>query len=279
MAQYKRVVIIGVGLLGGSIGKSLRQRGLAEETIGVGRDHQRLQAAVDAGAIDRASTDAAKAVQEADVLVTCVPVQRIVSSLRDCLPSLPDSAIVTDVGSTKQWIVQELSQLDPQRFCGAHPLAGSDKSGVEFANADLFEGKTTVVTPSAQTPRATLDRTTRFWESLGCRTLQMSAADHDLAIARTSHLPHILAAALAGKTGPELLPLVASGWSDTTRVASGSVEMWLQILQENKLPILGALADFRVALDAWADALQNEDLQQVRTLLQTGKNIRDSVGN
>lgn len=279
MPQFERVVIIGVGLLGGSIGKALRERKLVGQVVGCGRNLARLQVALECGAVDAISEQLPEAVSKADVVVSCLPVQKIADSLSSCLATLPEDAILTDVGSTKASIVDALTALEPNRFCGSHPLAGSDKSGVEFASADLLNGKLTVVTPTELTPTTTLARTLEFWELLGSSTLQLSPAEHDEAIARTSHLPHILAAALAAHTPQELLPLVASGWKDTTRVASGSVEMWLQILLENKQPISDTLQNFRGTLESWLQALAQDDLEQLRSLLETGKNTRDSVGN
>ncbi|MCA9156721.1 MAG: prephenate dehydrogenase/arogenate dehydrogenase family protein, partial [Planctomycetales bacterium] len=166
-----------------------------------------------------------------------------------------------------------------ETFCGSHPLAGSEKSGVGFALADLFAGKLAVITPSEQTPEPLAERTEKFWQALGSRTLRMTPQEHDCGVARTSHLPHIVASALAAATPQALLPLAASGWCDTTRVAAGGVELWQQILLENRQPVLEALQEFSASLQPWIAALSAGDTGRIEQLLQAGKQQRDSVGN
>lgn len=278
MAQFDRVVIVGVGLLGGSIGLALRERNLARRVIGFGPREQSLQAAIIAGAVDQVELDLATACRGADVVVICTPVKWVAYYARQCAPHLNPNGWITDVGSTKARIVEELSQ-DADTFCGSHPLAGSDKSGVEHASPSLFDGRLTVITPSDATRELRIGQVEDFWHMLGAQTVRLSASEHDRAIASTSHLPHIVAAALAAATPTKLLPLVASGWCDTTRIAGGSAELWLQILDENREPVLHALRHYGRALDDWIEALQNGDQAHLEELLQTGKKIRDSVGN
>jgi len=277
--NFKRVVIVGVGLLGGSLGLALKARGLAQEVVGWGRRIETLRPALDLKAVDRIETDLPNACQQADLVVVCTPVECIVPSVLQCLPSLAENGLVTDVGSTKRAICDQLNSSATRHFCGSHPLAGSDKSGVAYATARLFEDRLTIITPTADTPPPLLARTERLWQAVGSRTLTMSPADHDQAVAHISHLPHIVAAALAAGTPQALLPLAASGWCDTTRVAGGGVELWRQILQENRGPILHALEGFAASLEPWIDALRRNDSQQLEQLLEAGKQKRDSVGN
>jgi prephenate dehydrogenase len=277
--NFKRVVIVGVGLLGGSLGLALKARGLAQEVVGWGRRIETLRPALDLKAVDRIETDLPNACQQADLVVVCTPVECIVPSVLQCLSSLAEDGLVTDVGSTKRAICDQLNSSATRHFCGSHPLAGSDKSGVAYATARLFEDRLTIITPTADTPPPLLARTERLWQAVGSRTLTMSPADHDQAVAHISHLPHIVAAALAAGTPQALLPLAASGWCDTTRVAGGGVELWRQILQENRGPILHALEGFAASLEPWIDALRRNDSQQLEQLLEAGKQKRDSVGN
>lgn len=279
MAEYDRAVIIGVGLLGGSIGLALRQRQLARTVLGVGRNQPGLERAVRFGAIDAYELDLNSACQGAELVVVCTPVQDVIHIVEHCLPHIASDALVTDVGSTKRRICAGLADVAQQNFCGAHPLAGSEKSGVEHATAKLLERRLTVVTPSAATPPLLVERTERLWQSLGSRTLRMSPDEHDRALAQTSHLPHIVASALAAATPIELLPLAASGWCDTTRVAAGGAELWRQILEENREPVLHALEGFAATLAEWVRALEAGDMGQVEELLLAGKHKRDSVGN
>ncbi|MEM8732976.1 MAG: prephenate dehydrogenase/arogenate dehydrogenase family protein [Planctomycetota bacterium] len=278
MTRFDRVVIVGVGLLGGSIGLSLRERKLARSVIGTSRSPRNRDLAIQRGAVDECFDNVRQACERgADLVIICTPVQHIASAARDCQSTLRPGGLITDVGSTKAQICEEL--VDVPRFLGSHPLAGSDKSGVEFASSDLFQDRTTVLTPRNDQDGELLQAAHAFWQGLGSKTITMPPAEHDAAVAATSHLPHILAAALAGSTTEALLPLVASGWMDTTRIASGNVEMWQQIVQENQRPILNALIDFQESLGDWIQAIENKDGDQIASLLTLGKRIRDTVGN
>ncbi len=277
--EFNRAVIVGVGLLGGSVGLALRARGMARHIVGWGRRAESLHEALVLGAIDSIDTDLASACRDADLVVVCTPVQCVVPQVLACLDVIAAGGLITDVGSTKFSICSQLAGSGDANFCGSHPLAGSEKSGVSFASPELFSGRLTVVTPTPQTSPELAHRTEGFWRALGSRTLRMSPLEHDCAVARTSHLPHIVAAALAAETPDELLPLAASGWCDTTRVAAGSIAMWRQILQENRLPVLDALQQFTASLEIWIEALRRDDAEQIEQLLLAGKQQRDSVGN
>ncbi len=277
--EFNRAVIVGVGLLGGSVGLALRARGMAQHIVGCGRSSESLQQALAMGAVDAIETDLPSACREADLVVVCTPVQCVVPHVLTCLEGIAATGLVTDVGSTKYSICSQLVGRGDANFCGSHPLAGSEKSGVSYAAPDLFRGRLTVVTPTPHTCPKLAERTEQLWQALGSRTLRMSPLEHDCGVARTSHLPHIVAAALAAETPDALLPLAASGWCDTTRVAAGGVELWRQILQQNRLPVLDALQQFTASLELWIEALRRDDSAQIEQLLLAGKQQRDSVGN
>lgn len=278
MPQYERVVIIGVGLLGGSIGLALRKRGLANRVIGIGRNLLSLEQARKLGAITDVSQSLQSACENADLVVVCTPVQQISLWVNTCseLP-LSSNCLITDVGSTKSNIVGSVDQSAHSRFCGSHPIAGSERSGVQFASAELLEGRMTIVTPTSATPAQVAVRIEEFWHSIGSQTQQMTAAEHDQAIANISHLPHLIASALACATESELLPLVGTGWQDTTRIAAGGVEMWQQIVAENSKPILQALNGFTLHLQEWIEVIESGNSKQLVKLLECGKSKRDSV--
>lgn len=280
MDKYEHVVIVGVGLLGGSIGMGLRARGLAKRVTGCGRSPQKLESAVELGAIDDYQTDLARACRSADLAIVCTPVQQVVEIALECMQAMP-GGLVTDVGSTKATICQDVdaAQTGQAAFCGSHPLAGSDKSGVEFARADLLVDRLTILTPSPNTTESTLAQTARFWQSLGSRTRTLAPQEHDAAIASTSHVPHIVAAAVAASTPAELLSLAASGWCDTTRIAAGSTDMWRQIICENMGPVTESLKSFSREIQTWLSALEAGDVKKIQKLLDAGKQNRDSVGN
>ncbi len=270
---------MGVGLIGGSIGLALRERKLARRVIGIGRTQTSLDRAKSLGAVDEYTSDLPIGVREADVIVVCTPVDSIAPQVREIAGCCPPAALITDAGSTKQSIVAavEAGKQPRPRFVGSHPLAGSEKSGVEFARADLFAGRVTLVTPTRRTDAADVARVCEFWASLGSLVMQMTPAEHDRALASTSHLPHLLASALAGSTLLEDLPLVAGGWRDTTRVAAGDASLWRQILLDNRQHVLKSLARFEKTLAAFRAALERDHGTKLEKLLQNAAEIRNAV--
>lgn len=280
MTQFERAVIVGVGLLGGSIGMALRKREIAKQVVGFSPRGNSLDSAIALKAIDCGAKSLAQACQGADLAIVCTPVQSVARYAEDCFSLMPPNCLITDVGSTKQSIVDSIEKSPAaKRFIGSHPLAGSEKSGVEYAREDLLIGKLVVVTPAINSDSQLVQLTDRLWQSLGARTLLMSPEEHDAALARTSHLPHILASALAAATPSELLPLAATGWRDTTRVASGGADLWRQILEENRQPVIKALEGFASDLQQWLAALRTSDSSQLEQLLLEGKQKRDALGN
>ena len=286
--EFDRLLIVGVGLLGGSIGLAARRKGLSREILGVCRRQETGQLAVESGAIDRSLSDAQLAetckewaqpgsAQPRVMAVVCTPVQSIPDYVRQLADWLPETATITDVGSTKSSICEQLR--DVPTFCGAHPLAGSDRSGVEHARADLFDQRMTVLTPDVDTNSQLLERTRCFWESLGSRTVCMPAQEHDRGLAHTSHLPHVVASALSASLPNDLSPLAATGWMDTTRVAAGNVDLWQQILCENSQPVAAALKQYVDSLQDWIRAIESDDADSLKQLLAAGKHKRDSLGS
>ena len=165
------------------------------------------------------------------------------------------------------------------RFVGSHPLAGSEKTGVEHARENLFDGRIVIITPSEHTAPSAVEEVQLLWKSLGAVVVTMEPAAHDAAVASTSHLPHLIASLLAAITPPDLLKLTAGGWLDTTRIAAGDVSLWQQILLDNREPVLAALSRFETDLALWRRALEQRDAVALQSLLQQGKTIRDAVGN
>jgi prephenate dehydrogenase len=285
MPYWDRVAIIGVGLIGGSIGLGLRQRNLARHIIGIGRRMETLRTAENRGAITEATTDLAAGVAQAELVIIGTPVQTIVDQVKQVAEAAKSGTLVTDVGSTKQSIVEGADRALAgalglwTSFVGSHPLAGSERTGVEFARADLLEGRTVVVTPSEASKSDAVERVESLWQALGAKVVRMSAAEHDQAVAATSHVPHVVAAALAAATKQDYLPLTATGWADTTRVAAGDVELWRQILSDNRPHVLAQLREFEKFIAAYAAALERGDEAQLAHLLQQGKRHRDAVGS
>ncbi|HJT33501.1 MAG TPA: prephenate dehydrogenase [Pirellulales bacterium] len=279
MKHWDTVAIVGVGLIGGSIGRGLRRRGLAREVVGVGRRQESLRTAQQLGAVDRTTLDLAEAAAEADLVVVCTPVGRIAADVRAAAKASRNHALITDVGSTKAQIVAELDGALPggSRFVGSHPLAGSEKNGPAAADADLFVDRTVLVTPIDSTREDDLAAIGDLWASLGARVVKLSPADHDRALAATSHLPHLVAAALAATTSPDDLPLTATGWADTTRIASGDPELWSQIFLSNQAPVLAALSRYQETIGQLRQAIESRDDGELVRLLAEARNRRDQL--
>jgi prephenate dehydrogenase len=279
--KLRALAIIGVGLIGGSIGLAAKSRGVARHVIGAGRDADKLEEARRLGAIDAWKLDADDAVQDADLCIFCTPVDRIAAQIRSASTRFIKGALVTDAGSTKEEIVQAVEAEVPEhvQFVGGHPLAGSEKKGVEHARADLFVKRWTVLTPTAKTPPAAVQGVRSFWQALGAEVRVMSPAEHDRALALTSHLPHLLAAALAGVLPDEWRDLTATGFRDTTRVAGGDPEIWTPILQHNRQAVLAALEMLEDRLGNFRRALAENDVARIDLLLAQGKKVRDALGS
>lgn len=278
------LTIIGVGLIGGSIGLAARQRRLARRIIGVGRNEATLAKALALKAVDETDTDVAHGVREADLVVVCTPVESIPEYVLAAAEHARPGTLVTDAGSTKAAIVQQIEAGLRKRksqvgFIGSHPMAGSEKNGAEHARADLFQHRSVIVTPTKKSSPEALAKVRAFWESLGGQVFEMSPADHDKAVATISHVPHVVAAALAAATPEECWPLVAGGWLDSTRIAAGDPELWRQILSQNRSHTLKGLARFEKVLTALREALDSENDAKLLKLLQAGKNNRDAVGS
>ncbi len=273
------LLIVGVGLIGGSLAAAVRARQLVRRVIGLGRNAERLQQAVDFGLLDGFVTTPTNTPRETSLVVVCTPVPRIVDDVRSLMPHLSTSALITDAGSTKQSLCESLSDLvmQPPVFLGSHPIAGSDKQGFEYASADLFQGRTCVVTPLPQHSEAAVGRVERFWQGVGMQTRRLSPAEHDRALARTSHVPHVVAAAVAGSLSPADLPWTGSGFRDTTRIAAGDPDLWTGILRENADEVLAGIAAVQRQLDQFSAALTNGDVAALREQLAIGKRLRDQL--
>ena len=287
MRTWDTVAIIGVGLIGGSIGLALRERKLARRVVGIGRRASSLQSALARGCVSETTTSIAEGVKQAEVVVVCTPVAEIAGQVVEAARHLPEAGIITDAGSTKAQVVTDAETALAARFAGqmpfvgSHPIAGSEKSGPDAATSDLFNQRVVVVTPTETSSEATVVAVEQFWQSLGARTMRMHPQEHDAKLARTSHLPHLVASALAATTpgNGESLPLTGSGWADTTRIAAGDPELWRQILLANRGPTLNALADFEAVLKSWRHALENMDGRLLFALLEEGKRRRDAMGS
>lgn len=280
-AKSECLAIIGVGLIGGSVGLAARRSGRYGPILGVERNAEALEVAQAAGCIDAGGSNLAQVARQADIIVVCTSVNLIADIVIEAAQHCRPGTLITDVGSTKATIVDAVERgLAKERlFIGSHPLAGSERCGPQSARTDLFDGRLAVLTPTEQTSREALHRATQFWESLGARTWAMLPEDHDRCLATTSHLPHLVAAALAVSLPPVDPMFTATGFRDTTRLASGDPTLWTAILRQNALHVREALHEFRRRIDEFDSALRRDDAEALKQLLTEAKKVRDDLGN
>jgi cyclohexadieny/prephenate dehydrogenase len=274
---FEQITIVGVGLIGGSVGLAAKARNAAGFVVGTGRDAKNLANAERLGAIDFGTTDLAVAVQGSDLIVVCTPVDRIASTILAAAPHCKPGAIFTDGGSTKLNIAQQVERELPGHlaFVPAHPLAGSEKNGVENARVDLFERRVTILTPLDANGLLAVKA---FWEALGSRVHVMPPDEHDRALAATSHLPHAASAGIASSTPLNWLPLSAGGFRDVTRIAGGDPALWTAIFLENRDAVLSALSRFTSRMDDFRRLVDTGDSAGLHAWLAEAKQVRDALG-
>jgi prephenate dehydrogenase len=279
-APLGTVTIFGMGLIGGSIGLALRARRLAARVVGIGRSLERLQTAIERGAADAVTTDLAEGLADADVVILCSTVSHILATIPDALRLLPPGAVLTDVGSTKEQIV--LAAGGAPYFVGGHPMAGSERAGIEAATATLFEKATWAVTPHPTNDPDAVRTVQALAEVLGANVLVVPPATHDAMVAITSHLPHVLSSALmrqARATAAEHRDtprLAAGGFADMTRIAASSPEIWRDICLSNRGAVLAALRAYRAELDVIEQAVADSDAAAIESFFAAGADAKRS---
>ncbi len=281
--MIRRLAIVGIGLLGGSVAKGVRAAALAEEIVGIGRDLARLEPAVRDGALDRVTTDIAAGVRGADLVVLAAPVLTNESLLEIMWRAADDATVITDVGSTKASVVgaaRRLERARPLAFVGSHPMAGSDRSGYAVARADLFQGATVIVTPTDTTDAAAVKRVIGLWEALGARVSTLDPETHDRVVAAISHLPHLVAYALVDavtRFEPSAFTFAARGFKDTTRIAASDARMWQEIFLDNRPALMASVEVFRAALTSLERLVAAGDAAAVEGALATIKQTREAL--
>lgn len=224
-----------------------------------------------------ASTDLQAVIANAHCIVLCTPVETMPDLARHMLDALAPAAVVTDAGSVKGTVVAECESILGGRFIGAHPIAGSDRTGIDAATAELYEGATCVLTPTTRTAPAALKAARELWQSVGCHLREMSPEAHDAALARTSHLPHAVASAVAAaieRSVPGWPQLAGSGYRDATRIALGNPDLWTGILLANRAEVSTSIAELGEILQNMRAALEADDAEAIRALLAEGQTAR-----
>ena len=286
MRRFKRVAVLGVGLIGGSFAAALRRAGAAATLAGFDRDGQALERAISLGVIDAAAGSVTEAVRGADLVVIAVPVRAMGPVLHDVALAMDANAVVTDVGSTKTDVVRTArAELRERfaRFVPGHPIAGRETSGVDAASADLFKGARVVVTPEQETAPDALESVRAAWEAAGGRVTRLSAEDHDRVFAAVSHLPHLLSFALVSEiaeraNGADLLGFAAGGFRDFTRIAASSPEMWRDIALQNRVALLEEIDRYSARLAVFRELVDRGDGPGLQRLMAEARASRQALG-
>lgn len=281
--MFKKVVIAGVGLIGGSLGLALTKRKLAEEVVGVDPDQDNLRLAVQLGAVRRAEV-LAEAVPAADLLILATPIGVTLGVLEMALPYLTPGTVITDVGSVKGRLVERAETMLPAgvHFVGGHPMAGREVAGVAGAREDLFDGASYILTPTPSTDAAALARLKLLVRALGARPVELGCREHDGAVALISHLPHLLAATLVNTVAGEhteelLLKLAGGGFRDTTRIAASNPAMWRDILLTNREMVLEAVQKFRQQLEHMEQSIRDFNREELVQSLERARDTREAL--
>lgn len=276
---FQQVTIVGLGLIGGSLGMAIRRRRLAANVVGFSRRVSTLRTAKARGAIESGTTDPQRAVAEADLVVLATPVDAIVPQAMRLARFMKSGSILMDVGSTKAQIVRQLERALPSHvaFVGAHPLAGSEQRGIDVARADLFDHSLCIVTTTARTNRRALMMVARVWKSLGCRVIVMNPQQHDRLLASVSHLPHLIALSVMSATDPRAMEVAPRSFLDATRVAKSDPDLWDDIFLSNQKELLTALDRFDHQLHQLRRLLAQGQRTQLKRLLARAKSRRDAL--
>jgi prephenate dehydrogenase len=284
MEQSKHIAILGLGLMGASLALGLKKRGFAGKIVGYARREETRIQALENGVVDAVFADPCDAVQDADIVVVCVPIWSIAQLAEEISGALKPGAVVTDVGSTKSELLKTLRPIfQPLEayFVGSHPIAGSEKTGILAGDPNLYEGRLTIVCPSADTPVSAELAVSNLWKSAGSDVVEMSPEQHDAMLASTSHLPHMIAGALARSVADgnpsAKADFCGTGFKDTTRVASGSADMWVDIIDTNRAALEKELDRFNAELQGLIGILRSGNGDDIRKWLEDAADDRNEI--
>ncbi|MCL5674130.1 MAG: prephenate dehydrogenase/arogenate dehydrogenase family protein [Candidatus Omnitrophica bacterium] len=283
MPEFENVGIVGLGLLGGSLGLAIKKRKVAGKVLGWTRTAETIIKAEKSGIIDKGFTSFQEIVKDANFLILCAPVFSNNKYVEDVVHLKP-GLLFTDIGSTKATIVQHVDACfsNPHNFVGSHPIAGSEKKGIDFADADMFNDKTIVLTPGEKSSPSSFRHIEKFWKSLGGKTIVMDAGRHDELLAYTSHLPHSIIFALCRGLKREIdkkgfFVSIGSGLRDTTRIAGSDARVWTEIFIDNRDNVLSAIEGFKTEIDEFIHLLQEKDENLLEKYMEEAKNVREII--
>ena len=281
--MFDRVALIGVGLIGGSLARALKKHDLCQTIIGYGRSQGELERAVELGVIDSFGSDIKDTVKETDLVIVAVPMSAFESVFGEMVDVISENTIITDVGSAKNSVIEAAKSAFgdlPAGLVPGHPIAGTEKSGVEASFDSLFENRQIILTPTEKSAPGATEKVEKMWQAVGAETVQMSAEHHDQVLAATSHLPHVLAFSLVETLGKmhessEIFRYAAGGFRDFTRIASSDPTMWRDICLNNKTAILSVLKKYERHLKTLEIAIEAQDAEAINEIFVRAKSARD----
>jgi prephenate dehydrogenase len=283
MRMFEKITVLGVGLIGGSFALGMKQKGLCLHVSGFGRTRENLEKAKAKGIIDSFETDPADACRDADLILFSTPVGSFLDLAKRSSPAFKKGAIVTDAGSVKGSLVAEMEKIMPGgvHFVGGHPIAGSDRSGIESADAGLFLNARCIVTPTPRSEEAALKKVSDLWKALGSTVVRMDPREHDRIYAAVSHLPHLLAYSLMSTIAgvdPSYLEFSGQGFRDMTRIAASSQELWRDICMLNRENLIEMISVFQQNLDSLSRYLRTSDADSLEREFGRARTLREGIG-
>ncbi len=282
--MFDRITILGVGLLGASFALALKKNGLCSAITGYGRNRENLQRAKERNIIDSFETDPASACKDSDLIMLSAPVGSFPGLAKAIAPALKKGALLTDVGSVKGKLVREIEKMMPKdvHYIGGHPIAGSDRSGIDSANAELFRNARCVITPTENSDPSALDKIQNLWKALGSEIIILNPEEHDRIYASVSHLPHLIAYAMVNTVAEmdrAYLDFSGKGFMDSTRIACSSEELWNDICLFNRDNLIEVLAVFQKNLDMLDQYLKAGDSDSLKAEFRKARILRENIGS
>ncbi|MEI7542092.1 MAG: prephenate dehydrogenase [bacterium] len=278
---YNKVTIVGMGLMGGSLGLSLLDKKIAANVTGLGRNIKRLQIAKSKGAATQVTTDYKIAITGANLVIIALPVMMIPVVFNKIKPYLSKTAIVTDMGSVKGAITEKIALFDTNRnFVGSHPMVGSEKAGIEYMKNNLYEKGVCIVTASAKTDKKKAEAVNKLWRLLGMRVIKMSPLEHDKCTAAISHFPHLAAFAMVAANEKNILThkeAIGPGFKDSTRIAASNEELWAEIIIMNKTEILKNMKVYLNHLVFLSETIEKSRISELKQYIKKSRILRESI--
>ena len=281
--MFKQVTIMGPGLLGASLVLAVKKKLLAEKIVVWARSENTAKNALEKLPVDQVERNPSVSVRGSQLVVLCTPVETITSILNSIIDDLDESCIVTDVGSVKSEICKNAENLfkkSKSSFIGSHPMAGSEKAGMDHANENLFSSRTCIITPNDKPDSEQLKKLTLFWEYLGMKSILMNPQEHDAKLSQLSHLPHLVSSVLAHSLHDkidEAPMLCGQGLRDTVRIAGGSPELWAGIIEQNKINILESVEKFEESLQTIRNLISHNDFNGLQEFLKQGSVFQNNL--